>query len=320
MILCVSANPAMDRRLRLPTLTLGEVNRADSSQPMAGGKAAHVAMASRALGARAGWIGFLGGAIGDQIGNELRKLEIEVFPVKTQAATRVNLELVEDSGRITEVLEPGGSPTAGECEELIENMATLLRGPWKGAWVAISGSLPEGVKGKFYFDLVTRAKQWGSKVFLDTSGEGLQAGLRAGPDLVKPNRTEAETLLGRPLSNPGDAAVAAAELVHGGVGSAAITLGAEGLVWSETARGPTWSAKPPLLRAISSVGCGDATFAGFAYAALQGWSGEQAVRFATACGAANCLAEQTAQISMASVTKLIPLIEISKIAPLVPIT
>lgn len=305
----------MDRRLRLATLTLGEVNRVDSSQPLAGGKAAHVSMASRALGARAGWIGFLGGAIGDQVENELRKLEIEVFPIKTHAATRVNLEVIEDSGRITEVLEPGGSPSLEECEELIEKMATLLRGPWRGAWVVISGSLPEGVPGNFYFDLVTHAKQWGAKVFLDTSGEGLRAGLRAAPDMVKPNRTEAEAQLGKPLSSPEDAATAVAALIHHETGSAAITLGAEGLLWSETKQGPIWSAKPPRLRAISTVGCGDVTFAGFAYAASQGWTGEQAVRFATACGAANCMAEQTARISMASVTKLMPLIDVSKIAP-----
>lgn len=311
MILCVSANPAMDRRLRLGTLSLGGVNRVDSSQPMAGGKAAHVAMASRALGARTGWIGFLGGAIGHQVENELRKLEIDVFPIKTQAATRVNLEVVEGSGRITEVLEPGASPTMEEREEFLGSLAELLRDSWKGASVVISGSLPEGVPGRFYFDLVNHAKQLGSKVFLDSSGEGLIDGLQAAPDMVKPNRAEAEGLLGKTLRNLDHAVIAAARLVRNGVGSAAITLGGEGLVWMESKRGPTWIAKPPNVPVISTVGCGDATLAGFAYAALQGQTGEQAVRFATACGTANCLVEQTARISIASVTKLMPLIDVS---------
>jgi 1-phosphofructokinase family hexose kinase len=318
MILCVSANPAMDRRLRLGTLTVGEVNRVERSQPMAGGKAAHVAMASRALGSRVGWIGFLGGAIGNRVENELRDLEIEVFPIKTRAATRVNIEVVEESGRITEVLEPGESPTVEEREKFVGSLAELLRDSWKGAWVVVSGSLPRGVQGEFYSALITRARQSGSKIFLDTSGEGLIDGLKAGPDMVKPNRTEAESLLGTTLRNLDDAVGAVAQLVRNGVGSAAITLGAEGLVWMESKQGPTWIAKPPKVRGISTVGCGDATLAGFAYAAVQGWTGEQAVRFATACGAANCLVEQTARISMASVTELIPLIEITRITPLVP--
>jgi fructose-1-phosphate kinase PfkB-like protein len=63
-IVCVSVNPAVDRRVYLDTLIPGEVNRARSSLAMPGGKAAHVAMAARALGVEANWIGFLGGAIG----------------------------------------------------------------------------------------------------------------------------------------------------------------------------------------------------------------------------------------------------------------
>ena len=51
-IICVSANPAMDRRLHMRSLAIGEINRAQSAQGFAGGKAAHVAMAARALGAR----------------------------------------------------------------------------------------------------------------------------------------------------------------------------------------------------------------------------------------------------------------------------
>ena len=55
-IVCVSANPAMDRRLRVESLAVGEVNRAKSAQGLAGGKAAHVAMAARALEAQPrGW-------------------------------------------------------------------------------------------------------------------------------------------------------------------------------------------------------------------------------------------------------------------------
>jgi 1-phosphofructokinase family hexose kinase len=276
-------------------------------------------MASRALGARAGWIGFLGGAIGDQVENELRKLEIEIFPIKTQAATRVNLEVVEESGRITEVLEPGGSPTMEEREKFLGSLGELLCDSWKGAWVVVSGSLPRGVPGEFYSALINQAKQSGSKVFLDTSGEGLIDGLKAAPDMTKPNRAEAEGLLGKTLRNLDDAVSAAAQLVRNGVGSAAITLGTEGLVWMESKQGPTWIAKPPKVPVISTVGCGDATLAGFAYAALQGWAGEQAVRFATACGAANCLVEQTARISMASVTELMPPVDITRIASPLPV-
>ena len=44
MLVCISANPAIDRRLRLENIAVGEINRALSAQPLPGGKAAHVAM------------------------------------------------------------------------------------------------------------------------------------------------------------------------------------------------------------------------------------------------------------------------------------
>ncbi len=305
-IVCVSANPAVDRRVYLDALIPGQVNRARSSLAMLGGKAAHVAMAARALGIEANWIGFLGGAIGEQVESELRKLAIQVSPIRTDAETRVNLEVIENSGRITEVLEPGGKISPREQTELLRLYSQSLSEEWKGALVAISGSLPAGLPAPFCGALIDIAKKAGLAVFLDTSGDPLKAGLAVRPNFVKPNRQEVEVLLGRGLPDLQSVVAAAREIISRGAGSVAITLGAEGLVWLESKDGPVWFAQPPKLKAISTVGCGDTTLAGFAYAVIKGLSGEEALRFATACGAANCLAELEGRISLGDVQNLLP--------------
>jgi len=312
-IVCISANPALDRRLRVRTLALGETNRALSAEILPGGKAAHVAMASRALGSRTAWIAFVGGAIGEQCANELERLEIEVVPIRTEAPTRVNLEVIDAAGAITELLEPGSSPTQVECENMLRTCENRFRENWKHALVVISGSLPAGVPPTFYTLLIQTARAAGAKVFLDTSGEAFSANLRARPDFVKPNRKEAEAVLGVRIRSSADAQNAVAELIARGAHSSAITLGSEGLVWQESARGPAWMARPPQLDAISTVGCGDVTLAGFAYASQQGWMGEEAVRFATACGAANCLARWEGRINFKDVESLLPRIEVSQL-------
>ncbi len=312
-VVCISANPAMDRRLHLSSLGLGEVNRARSAQALPGGKAAHVAMAARALGARTVWLGFLGGSIGEQCAGELRDLGIEVFPVRSRITTRVNLELIEDSGRITEVLEPGEPPDQREYEEMVQMCAEGLAQRWKGAVVVISGSLPVGSPSDLYASLVRSARAAGAKVLLDTSGDALQATLASGPDMVKPNRKEAEALLGRPLPDPRAAANAAQELIGLGAHAAAITLGAEGLVWIEGRGSPAWDARTPPMNAISPVGSGDAALAGFAVAFLQGFTGEKAIRLAAACGAANCLAQLPGRISRETVESLIPQVEVARL-------
>jgi 1-phosphofructokinase family hexose kinase len=313
IVVCVSANPALDRRLHVPSLTLGEVNRARTAVTMPGGKSAHVAMAAKALGARAAWIGFSGGAAGDQNEAGLAQLGIEVRPVRTDSETRMNLEAIEESGRITEVLEPGGLVDENEQREMLDALARWLRENWQGAAVTVSGSLPPGIAPNFYASVIRLARDAGSRVFLDTSGDALRESLAAGPDFVKPNRREAEQLVGAPLNTIETTIKALDALIDRGAHSVAITLGADGLVWKPANGSPCWLAKPPNLKPISTVGCGDATLGGFAYAMQTGLREEETVRLAAACGTANCVARLAGQINEADVKKFLPQIEVRRI-------
>jgi 1-phosphofructokinase family hexose kinase len=312
-IICVSANPAMDRRLRVSSLTFGEVNRADSAHGFAGGKAAHVAMAARALAAKAVWIGFLGGPIGDECSRQMNDLAIQVVSIPTASSTRVNLEIIDDSGRVTEILEPGIGPTAAEKENFMQKCTRAMREHGKGTVLVISGSLPAGLKPNFYVSLIEAAREAGVKFFVDTSRDALRASSEANPDFVKTNRAEAESLLGRPLKTTEEVIRAASEMIQRGSASAAITLGSEGLIWRERKTGPVWIARPPRMNLISTVGCGDATLGGFARAATQGIGGEEALRLAAACGAANCVASAPGRIELAVVQSLIPQIEVQQL-------
>ncbi|MFY9804265.1 MAG: 1-phosphofructokinase family hexose kinase [Candidatus Acidiferrales bacterium] len=313
-IVCVSANPAMDRRLRVDFLTVGAVNRAKSAQGFAGGKAAHVAMAARALEAPAAWIGFLGGAVGQACVRQLESLGIQVTAISSESSTRVNLEIIDASGRVTEILEPGAQPTAEESAEFLRVCARGMRESWKHAVLVISGSLPAGLGPDFYLALIEAGRTSNAKVFVDTSGDALRQSAKGRPDLVKVNRAEAEALAGRPLTTLQEVVRAAREILEGGAGSAAITLGGEGLIWAERKNGPVWQARPPRANVISAVGCGDATLAGFAHAAVQGMAGEEALRLAAACGAANCVATAPGRIELATVKALLPQIEVQQIA------
>jgi 1-phosphofructokinase family hexose kinase len=312
-IVCVSANPAMDRRLRVGSLAMGEVNRAESAHGFAGGKAAHVAMAARALAVKAVWIGFLGGPIGDDCARQMEDLGIQVVAIHTAASTRANLEIIEDSGRVTEVLEPGIAPTAAEKDDFLQKCTQEIRAHWKGILLVISGSLPAGLNPDFYVSVIEAAREAGAKVYVDTSGDALRESSNAAPDFVKTNRAEAESLEGRPLKTTEEIAHAAGEIIQRGSGSAAITLGREGLIWFERKNGPVWMARPPRMNVISTVGCGDATLGGFACAAAQGIIGEEALRLAAACGAANCVAHAPGRIELATVQSLIPQIEVQQL-------
>jgi 1-phosphofructokinase family hexose kinase len=304
MLVCISANPAIDRRLRLESIAVGEVNRALSAQPFPGGKAAHVAMVAKSLGVDVMWVGFLGGAAGEECEAGLSALGVPLTVVRTQAETRANLELVSADGVVTEILEPGGAVTEGEVERLLASCRDIFAESDRGTQVAISGSLPPGAPADLYAQLIRLAHLYGCRTLLDTSGEALRHGVAAGPDFVKPNRTEAANFVGYPINDVQTAVTAMQEFFYSGAKSVAISLGAEGVVWQRDAGSDPFTSQASAIADCSSVGCGDATLAGFAVAHERGLGDQETLRLATACGSANCLAEAPGRVNQRDVSRL----------------
>jgi 1-phosphofructokinase family hexose kinase len=311
MILCISLNPAIDRRLRLERLTMGAVNRARAVKPMPGGKAAHVAMAARTLGEEVLWVGFLGGATGEECERGLKDLYIPVHVVRIAEGTRNNLELIDEAGTVTEILEPGARVNAEELQEMMSACRLLFKKHGAGGQAVLSGSLPPGVPANLYAQMITEARACGCRTLLDTSGDALRSAIQAAPDFVKPNRHEAEQLTGFTLDDEEQAVDAARRLILAGAGSVALSLGAEGMIWQSSSGGSTLLARPPAVKVVSAVGSGDASVAGFAVARARGLSDIEAIKLAVACGTANCGADAPGRFTLHDVEALLSGVEVS---------
>jgi len=304
MLVCISANPAIDRRLRLEHIAVGQINRALSAQPLPGGKAAHVAMVAKALGVDVMWVGFLGGAAGEQCESGLSAFGIPLTVIRTQSETRANLELISADGQVTEILEPGGAVTEGEIERLLTTCRDLFAESDRGTQVAMSGSLPPGAPSDLYAELIRLAQVNGCRTLLDTSGEALRRALSARPDFVKPNRNEASDFAGHRIDSATTAVEVTQKLFEAGAKSVAISLGAEGMVWQRSILSDALMSQSSPLAHCSPVGCGDAALAGFAVAYERGLSDEETVRLATACGSANCMANAPGRVDVRDVQRL----------------
>jgi 1-phosphofructokinase family hexose kinase len=304
MFVCISANPAIDKRLRLTKLVPGGVNRASDVKASPGGKATHVAMVLRTLGADPEWIGFTGGASGQELLDGLRALGIRAHPIQTEQATRVNLEIIDDAASVTEILEPGAAPSKSEIASFHDACEEQFTRGESQAIVVASGSLPPGMPRNFYATLIHRAHVQGCKFFLDTSGEALRSALEAGPDLVKPNREEARWITGEEITDVASAVLAISHFLAAGAKSAAISLGQGGLVWCPGAGRDAYFASSAAVQARSTVGCGDAVVAAFAHAAGAGLTEEETVRLAAACGTANCLADSPGALRAEDIQRL----------------
>jgi 1-phosphofructokinase family hexose kinase len=304
VFLCVSLNPAIDKRLRLQRLNRGHVNRAAQVIPAPGGKAAHVAMVLRTLGADPLWLGFAGGPTGTALVEGLSKLSIRAEAVATASATRMNLEILENDGTVTEILEPGQRVTGEELERLRDAFEMALRGSTGKRTAILSGSLPPGVPEDYYGTLIEIGHQRGCKVFVDTSGEPLRQALKAQPDFVKPNQEEAEWLTGLAIDGLGSAGSVLKMIISKGASGGAISLGSKGLLWQRSKDGEVLFATVPEMTGRSTVGSGDSTLAGFAFAEQQGLEAAESLCLAAACGAANCLAEEAGRARAEDIERL----------------
>jgi 1-phosphofructokinase family hexose kinase len=301
MFLCVSPNPAMDTRVLVKELQPGQMHRIKSSCARAGGKAAHVAMVLQTLGRTPLWIGFVGGDTGKDLVSGLEGLGIRVHACPTRQRTRVNLEIIEDDRRVTEILEPGGAPSQLEVTEFHKKCESAFAQGREQLMVIFSGSLPPGLEDGFYASLIARANSFGCRTFLDTSGEPLRLALAASPHFVKPNRQEAESLLGCSISDLSAGARALQQMISLGARSAAISMGTQGLLSCAGKGEPVHHAPAIALKPRSTVGCGDAAVAAVAHAAALGLGVEETLRLATACAAANCLAESPGEARLADI-------------------
>jgi 1-phosphofructokinase family hexose kinase len=313
VIVCVSLNPAIDIRVNVASLERGKVNRAINATPEPGGKSLHVAMVLRTLGADPLWIGLRGGAAGKNLADGIRAMGIRNRTIEIAQPTRTNLEIIENDGTVTEILEPGPAVTEYELERLQRLYEAELSAAGKNTIAVLSGSLPRNVPADFYAKLTRIGHDRGCRVFLDTSGEPLRQVLSAKPDLLKPNQHEAEWLGGSAISDRRTAQKAAEKILGAGAASVAISMGAAGIVYRSSADRTAFVATVPNVAMRSSTGSGDAAMAGFAFAAERGLVANDALRLAAACGTANCLAEGPGKARAADIERLKGEIEVHEL-------
>jgi 6-phosphofructokinase 2 len=159
-------------------------------------------------------------------------------------------------------------------------------------FVVASGSLPPGVPQDFYAMAARAAKQRGARLVLDTSGPALDAALREGMYLVKPNLRELRELVG--ASPADDAALVAAcrNLVRDRRAEVvALTLGQRGALLVTPER--TLRGEAPRVQVVSAVGAGDSFLGAMVWRLATGGGVEEAFRYGVAAGSAAVLSRGT---------------------------
>ncbi len=286
MILIVNLNLAVDHIVELDeSLRAGQVQRSRSERRQAGGKGVNVARVLKTLGEPSLLLGFLGGNAGELVAAGLRVEKIALLCTRIQSESRTCLILNDLSRREQTVINASG-PTISD-NEFRSFEADYLRVLPDATLVVITGSLQPNLPEDTYARLTKAAREKGKQVLLDCAGAPLKYALTARPFLVKINHAETAELLAAPITNFFDAARATRMLRESGAESAMITLGERGALLDFA--GARYRFVAPRVRAVNSVGSGDAALAGLAAGLRRGWKAEESGALAVAAGAANAL-------------------------------
>ncbi len=300
MIVTTTLNTSIDKYYKLAVpIAPGEVTRVEMALENAGGKGLNCARAIHTMGEDVVATGFVGGNNGQTIVDIMdeQKLPHNFARIKNQ--TRCSINVVDSNGVSTEFLEPGKQVSEEEVAAFESIFEELVQ---KSDAVTINGSMPKGLEVTYYNKLIDLCHEQNVPCFLDTSGESLIEGLKAKPYFIKPNVDEVAQLLGKKPSSVEEIIESAVELHNLGIDKVAVTLGSEGAILA-TSKG-VFKARPPKIELVNPVGSGDTFTGSFAVCKVRGMSDEDALKYAIACSAANCLSEQTGEYDMDTAEEL----------------
>ncbi len=280
VILAAGLTPAWQQILAFDSLRLGEVNRARESHWCASGKVLNVGIALHHLGVQSLSLAVVGGVQGDMMEREFSALGIPHRWVRSNAATRTCITILDCSSRTTTELVQNAEPVQ---EVELKQFARLYDEEVQRALaVVLIGSLPAGVPKTFYRDLMEKTPV---RVILDASGQELLAALPCKPYCVKPNREELGKSLGRILTSDTDLKNAMQHLNSLGAEWVVVSQG-ERRLWASSG-GRFFAFHPPKIEVANPIGSGDCLAAGIAAGLTSGMDMPAALRLGIAAAADN---------------------------------
>jgi 1-phosphofructokinase family hexose kinase len=308
-MLIAGPNLTIDRTLTIDELRPGEVLRFEHVAVTPGGKGVNVARVARSLGTPAVLVGLTPGHTGAAAARMIADEGLDLRAVPVDGELRSTAVVLERSGRVTVMNEPGPAIGRDDWERYEAAVTVALEGH---RVLVCSGSTPPGAPDDAYARLVAIAARAGAAAIIDAAGRQLEGALRAAPDVVTPNLAEAEGLLhGRSnetveAGDPSDvrerAETAALELVRRGARAAVVTAGAAGVAAADgTAAG--WYVAP-VVTVRNPIGAGDALAGGIARALERGEPFADAVADGVAIASASVETAKAGDVDPARVAEL----------------
>ena len=306
MIYTITLNPALDRTIWIDRIRDDVSNRIIDERRYAGGKSIDVSKVLKNFGVDNIALGFVGGFAGRELEGRLLNEGIQTDFIRVSGETRTNIILHEkETGRQLSFNARGPEILPSELMQFVEQIESL---PCADV-VTIGGSLPLGVSPEIYRKIITLVGRCRARVVLDVDGSGLISGIKAHPNIIKPNIHELSELVGHELKEMNEIVEAAREINRNGVEVVLVSMGAKGILL--VAKGEEYIAVPPEVKVENTIGAGDSAVAGFVYGLVNGKGLKDSLVFAAAAGTSTTLRLGTALSQKEDFLNLVPQVKLT---------
>lgn len=280
MILTVCLNPCTDVTIELDALNVGKINHVKSKSLSFTGAALNVAIGVARLHGQSYATGFMYNENGSLFEQALDREGVPSAFVWNKGRVRENYKFIDNKSMLTEVNDVGENISEHKQDELVEMVGNLSK---TSSVMVVSGSLPQGVESDYYTKLFSVAAP-GTLKIADTEGPRLLAALKAGLDLVKPNKDELQNTLGQELHSRDEMLKGCYALLDKGAKRVLLSLGKKGAIITDGSK--NYYCKSINVAINSTVGAGDGMVAAAAMTLEQGGGLDDILRAGVAAGTA----------------------------------
>jgi tagatose 6-phosphate kinase len=301
MILTVTLNPLLEKRLYFAELNLNSNNRSIKEEFKSGGKGINVSRQLNKLGINNQAITYLGGQTGKDLRRILTEENINFYAVSSKANTReavVAIDMSENSA--TTLFPPNPIISDSEANDFASKLERMIM---NCSIVIFSGSSPNSSTDFIFPYGIELANKYDKVSILDTYGIHLEECIKAKPTVIHNNVEEIKSSLQVSLNNEDDYTNYLKELYKKDIKLAFITNGANYTYCSKF--NFHYKITNPKVNPIDATGSGDAFVAGLAYGLEKDLVYDEFIKIASALGAYNASVLDTCNFDYDTISPLI---------------
>lgn len=285
-IYTITLSPAYDVHASADSLMLCHENLAHVTSRDAGGKGINISRALTFNGIENTAVVVLGRENCADFKNALDADQMRYIGIEKDGRIRENITIHtkgEDETRISFSGFPLDNGILSEVEKLLEADENCV--------ITFTGSVPKGVEMTAIKKFLADLKSKGARIVVDSRSFTLDDLIEVAPWLIKPNSEEISAYSGKNVECFADCIDFAKDLLARGIANVMISLGEKGALLVTDSICAT--AVPPRINALSTIGAGDSTIAGFIAAYASGSDAAECLKVAASYGTAACLLEGT---------------------------